>query len=233
MHFYRKGVRHLNMFPFQARNYAGYVLFVRAIFGGKFFLSDATGSIAGTNLSNLLLCKLCVGMRLAMAMALFLVHIGQIVLQCAKEQMGGVATTGIVALMQNMQIAIVAMSKQPSRLMRSPALVVNFDLAIPFAICVGLPFPTIIGAAPVYLLPKALSEWALSGWTMTADVFTLLAGKLRDGYGLTTAARAGFVLFVSGGMITHVMRSFSAFDYAAGCCTTAAAFCCVTPIIHE
>ncbi len=188
-----------------------------AVFCGKSFALFAL-LIAGANVANGLLGELGVMSRLAMfgSFAAFRHHIVNVVLMCAKKQMSRIDTGRIIASMKHPQ-SIGDLSQRRyfiTHAMRRGVrmlAVIQANMSIPVLVAMPHPIPTFIGAAHVYLFPKALCEWAecvlCAAHVMTRNVSAFTAWKLGLWERCSATAGAQLWGFVRG-MICHSKFSF-------------------------
>jgi len=125
-------------------------------------------------------------------------------------------TAGIVAAMANTSIGGKIAIVQCVRKTMGANLVAGkrtFQLPVPFTVKRALPFPTLVGAAPVNLLPKAFRNGTMGGGLMAGYVFSLQAWVFGDGDELTATAFAKNSARV---MICHVDTFLSRFGHSRG-----------------
>ncbi len=133
------------------------------------------------NLDDLRVRKTGLGVRFTKHLmgnaSAFAVHVNNIVSTRAKKQMRGIHAAAIVAMMADAHVvrdgAIVEYITNTVRSMKRYAVKLGFAVAIALDIQSALPFPTIVGAAPVYLLPKADSRRAFGDDGRNPNVMTV------------------------------------------------------------
>lgn len=224
------------MSPCFAVNYSKDSCLTNTIFVGQ-VQTDFTRRVSLTNLANFVRCQFCIaiicpGVNPSPG-ATFCVHIVKVVGLCAKKEVIWITARGIVALVANEHSfwdgAIGQLpSNTGSRIAMRAAthFVAPAEISISVGGTTGLPLPTVVGAAPVYLFPESLDGRApmavmvdVAKW-FTFDNAALIYRALCNICLLPTTAVAITVWDFLGigvrGMICHVDTFLSRFGQSQG-----------------
>jgi len=227
-------------FSFSARNYGADIGFGGSELGRNVTLRDSASGIAGAYLGDLFVGQLAMGVSLAVRVARFLAHIVVVILARAQEKVLRVYAFTIVAFVENPEIARrFAVSQNPRKPMSAYQFVAaGFDRTIPALIYRALPFPTIIRAALIHLLPKAVGKGncAVGAVIVTADVAngfasnpTAILIRRWGKFGFLAAAAMTKTVRDCGIIVGHQNLAF--WCLIRGRCLDAARyFCCVLPL---
>lgn len=179
------------------------------------------------------------GVRFALTTALLGRHIFHVVSLRTQKQMARVNARGIVALMKNMQsVKDRAIVQFPTKVTCKPSLVTNAKTGAPFSAATR-PFPTIIKAALVYLLPETFSIVFLGIMAVNKThrlAFNSILRSIRFNGNccqLTATTVAITVWDFLRGMIHDVTRSFRRLTMPRDTCNVAVALLLVVLIIPK
>ena len=189
-----------------------------AKFFGKFPLKHDTRGVPGANFFHLRSREFSALVRFAVNVSILLAHIAKIFRDGAERQVGRIDAPGVIAGMQDGEIGIdTAMCEQVGDAVGAGYFpFADLDFSILFPVKSAIPFPTIIRAAPVYLLPESFSEWARQGRLMTADIPALLTWEFSFGDLLTTTAGARLWYGIVRDTLRHVISSLLASGRTGG-----------------
>jgi hypothetical protein len=206
----------LSVLAFSSTNDLGHIARSSVVFFCQFLIRHTFFGVTLANRPHLRAAYFDLRMRIAMYVTPLLAHVAQVVLQRAKEEMGGIYAARVVADVAHRHIiGAFPVVKFIRHTMRATAFVATqLDLPVALSVKRALPLPTIIRAALVNLLPETFRNGTIRGGLMPANILTLPTRKLwwRNFLAAATFAKNGEFksqLRVARGMIAHVNSPFT------------------------